>query len=62
MKLLILILSILLPGCAGMTAFVQGHAPQIAAFSLVAGAVAAGTGAVSGVLEVKDQLTNDKEK
>lgn len=60
MRILIAALCLTLQGCAGITAYVQQHAAGIAAFSMVAGAVAAGEGAVVNAITLKEKLTDDK--
>ena len=46
-----------LSGCAGFTAYVQQHAAGIAAFSVVAGAVASAEGAVVGAITIEEKGT-----
>ena len=58
-KSLALLLALVIPtsGCAGFTAYVQQHAAGIAAFSVVAGAVASAEGAVVGAIAIEEKVT-----
>ena len=53
----ILFLTLSLQGCAGLTAYIHAHAPQIAAFSMVAGAIATGEQAAINAINLEEKIT-----
>lgn len=62
-KLVTIVAALLLSGCAGATVYVQQHAAGIAAFSLVAGAVATGENAIANAWTLFDKAKAEtKEK